>query len=153
LGALALTYVAGALLANPVTRRIGFRGTIHIGIAGLAVIAAMLPLSLVVFGVTVASLLLPLSGLMMLSGMVSPLTLAGAVNFRPKWSGLSAGLSSSIGLGMGVVFALVTGLVYRDSVVEPIGLMTVATLGTIASLFLALKGDQIQQQESIHASQ
>lgn len=149
-GPLALTYVAGAMLANPLTARFGFRGTIRIGIAGLALIAALLPLTLMVFGVTVASLLVPLAGLMTLSGMISPLTLAGAVSFRPQWSGLSSGLSSSIGLGMGVVFALVAGLVYQDSIVEPIALMTLATLGTIATLMLALKGDQIQQQESIH---
>jgi DHA1 family bicyclomycin/chloramphenicol resistance-like MFS transporter len=151
-GPLALTYVAGAMLTNSVSKRYGFRGALRICIVGLAFVAVALPLTLLILGVTAVSLLVPLASLMILSGLVSPLTLAGAVSYRPQWSGLSSGLSSSLGLGMGVFFALVSGLVYRDSMVEPVALMVLAILGTAMSLILALKTDTVSHTGRINVN-
>ena len=144
-GPLALTYVAGAMMTNTISSRYGFRGALRICVLGLLMIAVALPLTLITLGVTALTLLVPLATLMALSGLVSPLTLAGAVSYRPEWSGLSSGLSSSLGLGMSVVFALVSGLVYHDSLVEPVALMVLAILGTVLGLIMALKTDTVFQ--------
>ena len=142
-GPLALTYVAGAMVTNAVSRRYGFAGALRISIVALLAISLALPLTLVTLGVSAPTLLVPLASLMAVSGLVSPLTLAGAVSYRPEWSGLSSGLSSSLGLGMSVLFALVSGLIYRDSLLEPVALMVFAILGTVFGLVLALRTDSV----------
>jgi MFS family permease len=52
-------------------------------------------------------------GLMMVAnGMLSPVSLAGAVEDNPQLAGVAAGLSSSIAMLVSMVSAMFTGLLY-----------------------------------------
>ena len=74
-----------------------------------------------------------LAALMITSGIISPLVMAGAVNYHPQIAGTSAGLSSALGLVIGSSFTILAGFAYRGDF-EPIaGLVGLAAALTFAS--------------------
>jgi DHA1 family bicyclomycin/chloramphenicol resistance-like MFS transporter len=66
-------------------------------------------------GLSLWTLLVPLSSLMFISGLLTPVTMLGAVNVAPKWSGTAAGLSSAIGMGAAAIFTFIGASVYAVS--------------------------------------
>jgi DHA1 family bicyclomycin/chloramphenicol resistance-like MFS transporter len=66
-------------------------------------------------GLSLWTLFAPLSSLMFISGLLTPVTMLGAVNVTPKWSGTAAGLSSAIGMGAAAIFTFIGASVYAVS--------------------------------------
>ncbi|MBU3671622.1 MAG: multidrug effflux MFS transporter [Sinobacteraceae bacterium] len=109
---LAVSYIGGAAAAGTLSRRLGRRPTRRVGL-GINVAATLLfvvaawlqPPLLGVFSVS-------LGMLMFANGLVSPLSLAAAVDDHPQLAGVAAGLSSSIAMLVSMVSAILTGLIY-----------------------------------------
>jgi DHA1 family bicyclomycin/chloramphenicol resistance-like MFS transporter len=108
---LAISYVLGATAAGHLSRRSGPWQTTRVGLScnvvatALFVIAAFSRPSLLLFSGSL--------GLMMVAnGMLSPVSLAGAVEDNPQLAGVAAGLSSSIAMLVSMVSAIFTGLLY-----------------------------------------
>jgi hypothetical protein len=66
-------------------------------------------------GLSLWTLLVPLGSLMFISGLLTPVTMLGAVNVAPKWSGTAAGLSSAIGMAAAAIFTFIGASVYAIS--------------------------------------
>ncbi|MFW2405905.1 MAG: hypothetical protein ACN4GT_14125, partial [Gammaproteobacteria bacterium] len=135
-GALAFAYVAGATLTGKLAARVPPNRLLR---AGLGIILfgtfALLALVLTV-GVNFWVLTTPLIVLSMANGIVTPLSLAGAVSYRPLIAGTSSGLSSAIGLSLSGLFTIATGLVYDGSFLPVAILMAGAATLTAATGWL-----------------
>lgn len=137
-GAMALCYVIGAAIANPLIGRFGFRSLAVVSVTGLACGTLALPLSLFLGGVSLPTLLIPLGVIMLLSGIVSPLALAGAISNHPDSAGAASGLSSSLGIGMTIFFAIASGVSYQGHALVTALLIALAGAAAGLSLLLAL---------------
>lgn len=118
---LAISYVIGALSAGYLSRRLDRRRTLRFGLACNALATLLFALAaLSVPNFTLFSSALGL--LMMASGIVSPLALAGAVDDHPELAGVASGLSSSIAMLLSMFSAIATGLLY-DGTARPSALL------------------------------
>jgi len=135
-GALAAAYVAGATLTGKLTATVGLRRLLNVGLIVLLVGTWALLLLVIAVGVTFWTLTIPLIVLSAANGVVTPLSLAGAVGYRPKIAGTSSGLSSAIGLSLSGAFTIIAGSIYRGSLMPvAIAMAIVATL-TVATNWL-----------------
>ena len=93
----------------------------------LNIIAGLLFYSLVkVFDVTLISVIVPLVFMFFAHGYIVPMSLAQAVSARPEIAGSSSGLSSALGLVIGGMFSVLSGLVF-DGRLLPIALIVSAS--------------------------
>ncbi len=140
-GAMALCYVAGAMAGTRVTQALGMRRSLSFGTGLVVLVGTVMPLGMLRWGVNLWTLLLPLAILMAASGIVAPLSLAGAVNHRPDIAGAGSGLSSSLGLLLAVVFTILSGVVYSGSAIPIAMLIAVTVIATAGALMLAFKAE------------
>jgi DHA1 family bicyclomycin/chloramphenicol resistance-like MFS transporter len=112
-GGSALIYVLGSFLLSRVSTLGSTRwqnGAVLIMLLmSLLTIAGSLWL-----GLTLAIVVLPLFSTMLLSGILTPATMYGAVNSVPRWSSSAAGLSSSIGMSMAGIFSWLGAVAYQQ---------------------------------------
>lgn len=139
-GVLSIAYVGSAAGAGRLAGAIGPWRTM---VAGTAIAMAagwgMLILGLVA-GTTLWTVILPIGLLMIGSGFVTPMSMAGAVAGRPELAGRAAGLSSAIGLVLSGVFAVATGLFYSGSLLPVAALIAAAATAAAAMLGLIRAG-------------
>ena len=140
-GAMAICYVFGAAAGTRVTRVLGMRRSLVAGIAFVVAVGLAMPPAMLIWGVNLWTLLMPLAFLMAASGLIAPLSLAGAVNHRPDIAGAGSGLSSSLGLLLTVVFTVLSGVLYDGSAVPIAWLIAVTVIATAAALVLALAAE------------
>jgi len=114
-GSLAIAYVSGAMICGKLTMSFGQRRLLRFGLTTLLIGGWLLLALIAVFGVTFWTLIAPLLILSLANGIVTPLSLAGAISYRPMIAGSSSGLSSAIGLSLSGVFTIIAGAVYVDS--------------------------------------
>ncbi|MEQ8263750.1 multidrug effflux MFS transporter [Pseudohaliea sp.] len=111
-GTMGFAYVLGAFgggrlasgVRRPLLLPVGVSATLALGLAVLAFDAWLGPRLLTV--------LVPLFLMMLLSGAVTPLVMAGAVYQVPGLAGTAAGLSSALGMTISGAFTVAAGMVY-----------------------------------------
>jgi len=139
-GGLTILYTVSAFMAGTLSSKYGLMKVLLFGVL-LNVIAGLLFYSLVkVFDVTLISVIVPLVIMFFAHGYIVPMSLAQAVSGRPEIAGSSSGLSSAIGLVIGGMFSVLSGLVF-DGRLLPIALIVSAsTILCGLSYFLVLSG-------------
>lgn len=137
---LTILYTVSAFTAGTLSSKYGLMKVLLVGVL-LNVIAGLLFYSLVkVFDVTLISVIVPLVIMFFAHGYIVPMSLAQAVSGRPEIAGSSSGLSSAIGLVIGGMFSVLSGLVF-DGRLLPIALIVSAsTILCGLSYFLVLSG-------------
>jgi DHA1 family bicyclomycin/chloramphenicol resistance-like MFS transporter len=135
-GALSVAYIGGAALGGVLIKRAGLGRTLRLGILAAVLAAVAMPGVIAAQGVTLVTLLWPLAILMACNGILGPQGLAGAVGDQPSMAGTAAGLSSSLGLLLGAVFASLAGLLYRGEALTAILLMSAAMVLMVPALAL-----------------
>ncbi len=137
---LTILYTVSAFMAGTLSSKYGLMKVLLFGVL-LNVIAGLLFYSLVkVFDVTLISVIVPLVIMFFAHGYIVPMSLAQAVSGRPEIAGSSSGLSSAIGLVIGGMFSVLSGLVF-DGRLLPIALIVSAsTILCGLSYFLVLSG-------------
>ena len=137
---LTILYTVSAFMAGTLSSKYGLLKVLLFGVL-LNVIAGLLFYSLVkVFDVTLISVIVPLVIMFFAHGYIVPMSLAQAVSARPEIAGSSSGLSSAIGLVIGGMFSILSGLVF-DGRLLPIALIVSAsTILCGLSYFLVLSG-------------
>jgi DHA1 family bicyclomycin/chloramphenicol resistance-like MFS transporter len=139
--AMAVGYVACAMLCGRLARRFSF----HALLLTAALIACAAGWTL--WAITFAELLTPtrliglLSVLIAVNGIITPLSLAGAVNYRPKIAGTASGLSSSLGLVLGGGFTILAGGVY-DGDFLPVSLVMAGACTMTAAMVLLVRNSR-----------
>ena len=139
---LTILYTVSAFMAGTLSSKYGLMKVLLFGVL-LNVIAGLLFYSLVkVFDVTLISVIVPLVIMFFAHGYIVPMSLAKAVSGRPEIAGSSSGLSSAIGLVIGGMFSVLSGLVF-DGRLLPIALIVSAsTILCGLSYFLVLSGNR-----------
>ena len=139
---LTILYTVSAFTAGTLSSKYGLMKVLLVGVL-LNVIAGLLFYSLVkVFDVTLISVIVPLVIMFFAHGYIVPMSLAKAVSGRPEIAGSSSGLSSAIGLVIGGMFSVLSGLVF-DGRLLPIALIVSAsTILCGLSYFLVLSGNR-----------
>jgi len=139
-GGLTILYTVSAFMAGTLSSKYGLMKVLLFGVL-LNVIAGLLFYSLVkVFDVTLISVIVPLVIMFFAHGYIVPMSLAQAVSARPEIAGSSSGLSSAIGLVIGGMFSVLSGLVF-DGRLLPIALIVSAsTILCGLSYFMVLSG-------------
>ena len=137
---LTILYTVSAFMAGTLSSKYGLMKVLLVGVL-LNVIAGLLFYSLVkVFDVTLISVIVPLVVMFFAHGYIVPMSLAQAVSARPEIAGSSSGLSSALGLVIGGMFSVLSGLVF-DGRLLPIALIVSAsTILCGLSYFLVLSG-------------
>ena len=137
---LTILYTVSAFMAGTLSSKYGLMKVLLFGVL-LNVIAGLLFYSLVkVFDVTLISVIVPLVIMFFAHGYIVPMSLAQAVSGRPEIAGSSSGLSSAIGLVIGGMFSVLSGLVF-DGRLLPIALIVSAsTILCGLSYFMVLSG-------------
>jgi len=123
---LTILYTVSAFMAGTSSSKYGLMKVLLVGVL-LNVIAGLLFYSLVkVFDVTLISVIVPLVIMFFAHGYIVPMSLAQAVSARPEIAGSSSGLSSALGLVIGGMFSVLSGLVF-DGRLLPIALIVSAS--------------------------
>ena len=123
---LTILYTVSAFMAGTLSSKYGLMKVLLVGVL-LNVIAGLLFYSLVkVFDVTLISVIVPLVIMFFAHGCIVPMSLAQAVSARPEIAGSSSGLSSALGLVIGGMFSVLSGLVF-DGRLLPIALIVSAS--------------------------
>ena len=137
---LTILYTVSAFTAGTLSSKYGLMKVLLVGVL-LNVIAGLLFYSLVkVFDVTLISVIVPLVIMFFAHGYIVPMSLAQAVSARPEIAGSSSGLSSAIGLVIGGMVSVLSGLVF-DGRLLPIALIVSAsTILCALSYFMVLSG-------------
>ena len=137
---LTILYTVSAFTAGTLSSKYGLMKVLLVGVL-LNVIAGLLFYSLVkVLDVTLISVIVPLVIMFFAHGYIVPMSLAQAVSARPEIAGSSSGLSSAIGLVIGGMFSILSGLVF-DGRLLPIALIVSAsTILCGLSYFMVLSG-------------
>ena len=123
---LTILYTVSAFMAGTSSSKYGLMKVLLVGVL-LNIIAGLLFYSLVkVFDVTLISVIVPLVVMFFAHGCIVPMSLAQAVSARPEIAGSSSGLSSALGLVIGGMFSVLSGLVF-DGRLLPIALIVSAS--------------------------
>lgn len=146
-GLLGVVYIAAATGAARLTGRLGLRRTLRAG-AVLALLGALILLVLATRNdLTLPSLMIALAVLMSAAGILTPLSLAGAVNHYPEIAGAASGLSSSLGLALSGLCSILAGALYTGSF-APVALLMAGTAMLAAAMFAVSRPRQADPREA-----
>lgn len=135
---LAAAFTGGAWFAGTGARRFGTVRVLRAGVVLTAIGTATFCVAALLreprLSVYLAALILLIAG----NGIISPLALVGAIGEHPELAGLASGLSSSLAMLTTVVFAVVTGALYRGTPDTIALLMVVGAVGAALAARVAL---------------
>ena len=111
-GGSALIYVGGSFLLSH-SAAIGTHKWQRRAVIALAVVSVSTILLVSLQGLSLLTVVVPFFSAMLLSGILTPSTMFGAVNAVPQLSGSAAGLSSSMGMTMAGAFSWLGAACYE----------------------------------------
>ena len=138
---LTILYTISAFMGGNLSSKYGLMKVLLAGVV-LNVMAGLVFYFLVkALNVTLISVIAPLIILFFAHGFIVPMALAKAVSARPEIAGSSSGLSSALGLVIGGMFSVLSGLVF-DGRLLPIALIVaVSTMLCGMSYLLVFRGN------------
>ena len=139
---LTILYTISAFMGGNLSSKYGLMKVLLAGVV-LNVMAGIVFYFLVkALDVTLISVIVPLIILFFAHGFIVPMALAKAVSARPEIAGSSSGLSSALGLVIGGMFSVLSGLVF-DGRLLPIALIVaVSTILCGMSYLLVFSGNR-----------
>ncbi|SVA17516.1 uncharacterized protein METZ01_LOCUS70370 [marine metagenome] len=139
---LTILYTISAFMGGNLSSKYGLMKVLLAGVV-LNVMAGLVFYFLVkALNVTLISVIAPLIILFFAHGFIVPMALAKAVSARPEIAGSSSGLSSALGLVIGGMFSVLSGLVF-DGRLLPIALIVaVSTMLCGMSYLLVFSGNR-----------
>ena len=112
---MALSYVAGAVISARLNQRIGMIRVLEIAVIVTFVTGCLTPVWAVISGPTLASVLVPVTILMISASGIIPGGIAGVVNAHPEMAGTASGLSNALALLFGGAFTVFAGILYQEN--------------------------------------
>ncbi len=134
--ALSLAFMTGSFLGTRLVRLYGMDSVIFGASIWMCLSLCVMALSYSEFGdnalwVTAAIMLAMLG-----TGMICPLALTGSISLDAKLAGTAAGLSSSLGLIIGGLFAVISGILYDGTLWPFIILAGIAIIGNFTGALM-----------------
>ena len=147
-GTMATAFVLGALVGGKLSVTKRRERVLPVSVTLTLMAGGALYLLVAAGGVELAAILIPMSVMMLLSGIITPVVMAGAVFHHPDIAGTSAGFSSALGLILGSSFTIVAGFIYSGNFVPIAGLIAAATTLTWLSWFIVRGYDTVPAKAS-----
>ena len=142
-GLLGVAFIIGAMLGSRLTVKHGMRRILNIGVVTTLIGGWVLFAIVVAMELQLWSLLAALAILMVANGMVAPLSLAGAISYRPLIAGTSSGLASSVGLILSGACTIIAGALYVSSFI-PVAMLMAACATLTWLMWLMVKSRESQ---------
>jgi len=138
--ALSLAFMAGSLLGTRLTRRFGMDKAIFWASLWLMIAVSIFAIVYFAAGDNAYTITASIMLMMIGTGLICPLALAGSISLDAKLAATAAGLSSSLGLMLGGVFTVIGGRVYDQTLWPFIGLAAAAILGNLIAMMMTRMG-------------
>ena len=139
---LTILYTISAFMGGNLSSKYGLMKVLLAGVV-LNVMAGLVFYFLVkALNVTLISVIAPLIILFFAHGFIVPMALAKAVSARPEIAGSSSGLSSALGLVIGGMFSVLSGLVFDGSLLPIALIVAVSTMLCGMSYLLVFSGNR-----------
>ena len=133
---LSLSFMAGSLMGTRLTRLYGMDKAILLASFWLIMAAAVMVVSYALYPLNPYVITAGIGVAMLGTGLICPLALAGSISTEPQSAATAAGLSSSLGLVLGGLFTVVSGMVYQGTLWPFLILSTVAIIGSFGAMGL-----------------
>ena len=138
-----MAFIIGAVMGSRLTLIHGMRPVLALGVA-ITVVAGWALFAIVyATELRLGSLLTLLAILMVANGMVAPLSLAGAISYRPLIAGTSSGLASSVGLILSGACTIIAGALFVTSF-TPVALLMAACATLTWAMWLVVRSRETQ---------
>ena len=139
---LTILYTISAFMGGNLSSKYGLMKVLLAGVV-LNVMAGLVFYFLVkALDVTLISVIVPLIILFFAHGFIVPMALAKAVSSRPEIAGSSSGLSSALGLVIGGMFSILSGLVFDGRLLPIAMIVTLSTILCGMSYLLVFSGNR-----------
>jgi DHA1 family bicyclomycin/chloramphenicol resistance-like MFS transporter len=139
---LTILYTVSAFMGGNLSSKYGLMKVLLVGVV-LNVMAGLVFYFLVkALDVTLISIITPLVIMFFAHGFIVPMALAKAVSSRPEIAGSSSGLSSALGLVIGGMFSILSGLVFDGRLLPIAMIVTLSTILCGISYLLVLSGNR-----------
>ena len=139
---LTILYTVSAFMGGNLSSKYGLMKVLLAGVV-LNVMAGLIFYFLVyAFDVTLVSVIAPLVIMFFAHGFIVPMALAKAVSSRPEIAGSSSGLSSALGLVIGGMFSILSGLVFDGRLLPIAMIVSLSTILCGMSYLLVLSGNR-----------
>ena len=140
-GCLTILYTVSAFMGGNLSSKYGLMKVLLAGVV-LNVMAGLVFYFLVkALDVTLVSVIAPLVIMFFAHGFIVPMALAKAVSSRPEIAGSSSGLSSALGLVIGGMFSILSGLVFDGRLLPIAMIVSLSTILCGISYLLVLSGN------------
>lgn len=134
--ALSLAFIAGSWLGTRLTRRFGMDKAIKLASIWLVVAVCLFTAQYAILGDQGITITAGVMLMMLGTGLICPLSLAGSVSLDRELAATAAGLSSSIGLMLGGVFTVMGGRLYDGTLWPYAALAALAIAGNFGAVML-----------------
>ncbi len=144
-----LVYLTGTVLNTFLLKQMNADAVMNVACLGMLAAGIFTVIALLM---NTATSLLPLWVLlfsMFFTGMATPLALNGAISANPDIAGLGSGLSSALGMSIGGVFSIFSGIWYDLSMTPMLFLIAICTFGTYLAFKLAKRQSLPAQPELV----
>ena len=139
---LTILYTISAFMGGNLSSKYGLMKVLLAGVIFNVMAGLVFYFLVKALDVTLISVIVPLIILFFAHGFIVPMALAKAVSARPEIAGSSSGLSSALGLVIGGMFSVLSGLVF-DGRLLPIALIVaVSTMLCGMSYLLVFSGNR-----------
>jgi len=139
---LTILYTISAFMGGNLSSKYGLMKVLLAGVIFNVMAGLVFYFLVKILNVTLISVIVPLIILFFAHGFIVPMALAKAVSARPEIAGSSSGLSSALGLVIGGMFSVLSGLVF-DGRLLPIALIVaVSTMLCGMSYLLVFSGNR-----------
>ena len=139
---LTILYTISAFMGGNLSSKYGLMKVLLAGVIFNVMAGLVFYFLVKTLDVTLISVIIPLIILFFAHGFIVPMALAKAVSARPEIAGSSSGLSSALGLVIGGMFSVLSGLVF-DGRLLPIALIVaVSTMLCGMSYLLVFSGNR-----------
>jgi len=137
---LSLAFMSGSFLGTRLTKRIGMDKAILVASLWMVFALGVMILAYASLGDGAAVVTVPLMLVLVGTGLICPLSLAGSISVDGKIGATAAGLSSSLGLILGGVFSVVSGKLYDQTLWPFMILAAIAVIGNLLAVGITRQG-------------
>ncbi|MDX2144822.1 MAG: MFS transporter [Rhodospirillaceae bacterium] len=135
---MSVAFLTGAMTSARLVRRWGSRRLIAWMVAASGLIGLAWPLAVFVLGATPFLLIAPLVLLSLGLGLITPLTLSGAIAAHPQHAGAASGLCGALTMAASAVLTIAAGATYDGTGLGLTWPMTASMVGMVA-FYLGLR--------------
>ena len=138
MGGMAASYVFGAFIGSRIIKRYGMEHTLRLGLSGAFFSCGFILFMLLSFDASVFTIITPFLFIFASAGLVNPPSMTGAVVHHSDKAATASGLSGSIAMAIGGMWAMLTALIYDGTILSLCLPVVISTVISVLSYLLVI---------------